>query len=157
MDSYLAGTTLHYRKRSMNLGVQLAPLPHSSHGYPVGSPSLRHTWYACEREADWKTKALFLQHIPSTNSWVRVLNMEINHRLLNLTVKPRQGGLVCCDSRDCKESDTTKWLNWTELKITADGDCSHEIKRCLLLGRKVMTNLDSIFKAEALLCQQRSV
>ena len=37
-------------------------------------------------------------------------------------------------------------------KITADGDCSHEIKRCLLLGRKVMINLDSI-----LLCQQRSV
>ena len=31
-------------------------------------------------------------------------------------------------------------------KITADGDCSHEIKRCLLLGRKVMTNLGSIFK-----------
>ena len=42
-------------------------------------------------------------------------------------------------------------------KITADGDCSHEIKRRLLLGRKVMTNLDSIFKAETLLCQQRSV
>ena len=32
-------------------------------------------------------------------------------------------------------------------KITADGDCSHEIKRCLLLGRKVMTNLDSIFRS----------
>ena len=32
-------------------------------------------------------------------------------------------------------------------KITADGDCIHEIKRCLLLGRKVMTNLDSIFKS----------
>ena len=32
-------------------------------------------------------------------------------------------------------------------KITADGDCSHEIKRCLLLGRKAMTNLDSIFKS----------
>ena len=42
-------------------------------------------------------------------------------------------------------------------KITANGDCSHEIKRCLLLGRKVMTNLDSILKAETLLCQQRSV
>ena len=39
-------------------------------------------------------------------------------------------------------------------KITADGDCSHEIKRHLLLGRKVMTNLDSIFKN---ICQQRSV
>ena len=32
-------------------------------------------------------------------------------------------------------------------KITSDGDCSHEIKRCLLLGRKVMNNLDSIFKS----------
>ena len=32
-------------------------------------------------------------------------------------------------------------------KITADGDCSHEIKRCLLLGRKAMTNLDSVFKS----------
>ena len=35
-------------------------------------------------------------------------------------------------------------------KIIADGDCSHEIKRCLLLGRKVMTNLDSIFKSRAI-------
>ena len=42
-------------------------------------------------------------------------------------------------------------------KITADGDCSHEIKRHFLLGRKVMTNQNSILKAEALLCQQRSV
>ena len=42
-------------------------------------------------------------------------------------------------------------------KITADGDCSHEIKRCLLLGRKVMTNLDSILKSKTLLCQQSSI
>ena len=42
-------------------------------------------------------------------------------------------------------------------KITADGDCIREIKRRLLLGRKVMTNLDSIVKAEILLCEQRSV
>ena len=42
-------------------------------------------------------------------------------------------------------------------KITADGDCIHEIKRCLLLGGKVMTNLDSIFKPETLLFQQRSI
>ena len=42
-------------------------------------------------------------------------------------------------------------------KITEDGDCNHEIKRCLLLGRKAMTNLDSIFKIETLLCQQMSV
>ena len=42
-------------------------------------------------------------------------------------------------------------------KITADGDCSHEIKRCLLIEKKVMTNLDIILKAETLLCQQRSI
>ena len=39
-------------------------------------------------------------------------------------------------------------------KITADGDCSHEIKRCLLLGRKVMTNQIAYSKAETLLCQK---
>ena len=42
-------------------------------------------------------------------------------------------------------------------KVTADGDCSDEIKRHLLLGRKAMTNLDSILKAETLLCQQNSI
>ena len=42
-------------------------------------------------------------------------------------------------------------------KITADGDCSHEIKRHLLLGRKVLTNLDSIFKSRDITLQQMSV
>ena len=42
-------------------------------------------------------------------------------------------------------------------KITADADCSHEIKRGLLLGRKAMSNLDSMLIAETLLCQQKSV
>ena len=42
-------------------------------------------------------------------------------------------------------------------KMTGDDDCSHEIKRCLLLGRKVMTNLDSIFKSRDIFCQQRSI
>ena len=41
------------------------------------------------------------------------------------------------------ETSIMFWIS----KIIADGDCSHEIKRCLLLGRKVMTNLDSIFKS----------
>ena len=42
-------------------------------------------------------------------------------------------------------------------KITADGGCSHEIKRCLLLGRKVMTNLDSIFKSRDITFPKRSI
>ena len=45
------------------------------------------------------------------------------------------------------DGETVSDFIWGGSKITADGDCSHEIKRCLLLGRKVMTNLDSIFKS----------
>ena len=58
---------------------------------------------------------------------------------------------------DGETVETVADLIFLGSKITADGDCSHEIKRCLLLGRKVITNLDSILKAETLLCQQRSV
>ena len=44
--------------------------------------------------------------------------------------------------------ETVSDFCWGGSKITADGDCSHEIKRCLLLGRKVVTNLDSILKSK---------
>ena len=42
-------------------------------------------------------------------------------------------------------------------KITADSGCSHKIRRQFLLGRKVMTNIDSVLKVETLLCQQKSI
>ena len=48
---------------------------------------------------------------------------------------------------DGETVETVSDLIFLGSKITADGDCSHEIKRCLFLGRKVMTNLDSIFKS----------
>ena len=48
---------------------------------------------------------------------------------------------------DGETVETVTDFIFLDSKITADGDCSHEIKRCLLLGRKVMTNLDSIFKS----------
>ena len=48
---------------------------------------------------------------------------------------------------DGETVETVSDFNFLGSKITADGDCSHEIKRCLLLGRKVMTNLDSILKS----------
>ena len=46
-----------------------------------------------------------------------------------------------------QKMETVAGFIFLDFKITADGDCSHEIKRCLLLGRKVMTNLDSILKS----------
>ena len=48
---------------------------------------------------------------------------------------------------DREKVETVKGFLFLDSKITADGDCSHEIKRCLLLGRKAMMNLDSILKS----------
>ena len=53
--------------------------------------------------------------------------------------------------------ETVAYFIFLGSNITVDGDYSHEIKRCLLLRRKAMTNLDSILKAETLLCLQRSI
>ena len=60
---------------------------------------------------------------------------------------------------DGETMETMRDFSFLVSKITVDGDCSHEIKSRLLLGRKVMTNLDSILKSRdiTLLCQQRSV
>ena len=58
---------------------------------------------------------------------------------------------------DGETMETVKDFIFWGSKITADGDCSHEIKRCLLLGRKAMTNLDSILKSRDIICQQKSV
>ena len=58
---------------------------------------------------------------------------------------------------DRKTVETMADFIFVGSKMIVDGDCRHEIKRRLLPGRKVMTNLDSILKSETLLCQQRSV
>ena len=57
---------------------------------------------------------------------------------------------------DGETMETVRDLIFLGSQISANGDCSHEIKRHLLLGRKAMINLDSILKAETLLYQQRS-
>ena len=58
---------------------------------------------------------------------------------------------------DGETVETVSDLIFLGSKITADGDCSHEVKRCLLLGRKAMTNLDSIFKSRDIALPTRSI
>ena len=58
---------------------------------------------------------------------------------------------------DGKTMETVTDFIFLGSKISVDGDCSHEIKRRLLLRRKTMTNLDSMLKTETSLCQQRSI
>ena len=58
---------------------------------------------------------------------------------------------------DGETVETVSDFIFLDSKITADGDCNHEIKRCLLLGRKVMTNLDSILKSRDITFPARSI
>ena len=83
---------------------------------------------------------------------------ELKSLLMKVKEESEKVGLklIIQKTKIMASNPTTSWetdgetvsdfLFWSS-KITADGDCSHEIKRCLLLGRKVMTNLDSIFKS----------
>ena len=64
-------------------------------------------------------------------------------------------GLITSWQINWETMETVRDFIFEGFKITADGDCSHEIKRCFLLGRKAMTNLDR--KAETLICGQRSL
>ena len=59
-------------------------------------------------------------------------------------MKTMASGPITAGEIDVETVETVSDFIFGSSKITADGDCSHEIKRCLLLGRKVMTNLDSI-------------
>ena len=61
-------------------------------------------------------------------------------------------GLITSWEIDGETVETVRDFLFLGSRITADGDCSHEIKRRLLLGRKAMTNLDSILKSRDLLC-----
>ena len=61
--------------------------------------------------------------------------------------EPQASGPITSWQIDGETVETVAGFVFLGSKITADGDCSHEIKRRLLLGRKVMTNLDSIFKS----------
>ena len=84
-------------------------------------------------------------------------NEKVGLKLNIQKTKIMASGPVTSWEIDGETGETVADFIFLGSKITADGDCSHEIKRRLLLGRKVMTNLDSTLKAETLLCQQRSM
>ena len=104
------------------------------------------------------------------------LMAEIEEELKSLFIKVKEGSekaglkLIIHKNNIMASSPITSWQINGEIvetvadlilggsKITVDCDCNHEIKRCLLLGRKVMTNLDSIFKSRGItLLKKRSV
>ena len=87
---------------------------------------------------------------------VKVASQKVGLKLNIQKMKIMASGPITSWEIDGETGETVSDFIFMCSKITADGDCSHEIKRCLLLGRKVMTNLDSIFKIRDL-CQHRSI
>ena len=78
---------------------------------------------------------------------VKVESEKVGLKLNIQKTKIMASGPITSWEIDGETVETVSDFIFLDSKITADGDCSHEIKRCLLLGRKVMTNLDSIFKS----------
>ena len=74
-------------------------------------------------------------------------NEKVGLKLNIQKTKIMASGLITSWEIGEETAETVSGLIFLVSKITADGDCSHEIKRCLLLGRKVMTNRDSILKS----------
>ena len=72
-------------------------------------------------------------------------------------MKTMASGPITSLEIDGETVETVSDFIFLGFKITADGDCSHEIKRRLLLGRKVMTNLDSIFKSRDITLPTKSI
>ena len=81
---------------------------------------------------------------------VKVESEKVGFKLNIQKTKIMASGPITSWEIDGETVETVSDFVFLGSKITADGDCSHEIKRCLLLGRKVMTNLDSIFKSRAI-------
>ena len=78
---------------------------------------------------------------------VKVESEKVGLKLNTQKMKIMASGPITSWHIDGETVETVADFIFLGSKITADGDCSHEIKRCLLLGRKVMTNLDSILKS----------
>ena len=78
---------------------------------------------------------------------VKAESEKVGLKLNIQKTKIMASGLITSWQIDGETVETVKDFIFGGSKITADGDCSHEIKRCLLLRRKVMTNLDSILKS----------
>ena len=100
-------------------------------------------------ESEEELKSLLLK--------VKVESEKVGLKLNIQKTKIMASGSITSWEIDGETVETVSDFIFGGSKITADGDCIHDIKRCLLLGRKVMTNLDSILKTETLLCQQRSI
>ena len=97
------------------------------------------------------------EELKSFSMKVKVESEKVGLKLNIQKTKIMASGPITSWQIDGETVETVADFIFLGSKITADVDCSHEIKRCLLLGRKVLTDLDSILKSKDITCQQMSI
>ena len=120
-----------------------AGLEEAQAGIKIAGRNMNNLRYADEStllaEIEDKLKSLLMK--------VKKESENVGLKLSIQKTKIMSSGPITSWEIDGETVETVSDFIFWDSKITADGDCSHEIKRCLLLGRKVMTNLDSILKS----------
>ena len=133
--------------------MQNAGLDETQAGIKIARRNINNLRYADDTtlmaESEEELKSLFIRVKEESEKADLKLNIQ--------KIKIMTSSLITPWQIDRETMETVTDFIFLGSKITADGDCSHEIKRCLLLGRRAMNNLDSILKAETLFLQQRSV
>ena len=120
-----------------------AGLEEAQAGIKIARRNINHLRYADDTtlmaESEEELKSLLMK--------VKVESEKVGLKLNIQKTKVMASGSVTLWEIDGETVETVSDFIFWGSKVTADGDCSHEIKRCLLLGRKVMTNLDSILES----------
>ena len=130
-----------------------AGLDEAQAGIKIAGRNIKNLRYA----DDTTLMAEIEEELKSLLMKVKEESVKVGLRLNIQKTKIMASGPITSWQIDGETVETVSDFLFGGSKITANGDCSHEIKRRSLLGRKFMTNLVSIFKAETLLCQLRSV
>ena len=130
-----------------------AGLEEAQAGFKIAGRNINNLRYADDTtlmaESEEKLKSLLMK--------VKEESEKVDLKLNIQKTKIMASGPITSWQIDGETMETVRDFILGGSKITADGDCSHEIKRRFLLGRKVMTNLDSIFKSRDITFQQRSI
>ena len=118
------------------------------HGIKIAGRNINNLRYADDTtlmaESEEELKSLLMK--------VKEESEKVGLKLIIQKTKIMASGPITSWEIDGETVETVSDFIFLGFKITADGDCNYEIKRCFLLGRKVMTNLDSIFNSETLFC-----
>ena len=117
-----------------------AGLEEAQAGIKIASRNINNLRYAtCMKESEEELKSLLMKEKEESEKVSLKLNIQKTNIMVSSSITSWQ--------IDGETVETVAEFIFLGSKITADGDCSHEIKRRLLLGRKIMTNLDSILKS----------